>query len=340
MTARESGFSLPELMVSMTVGLLLLAAFFSVAQRCRDAFSAGESVAGLQDNARHALSVIVPDIEHAGFFGFAGSTAIYTRGGAVLAEGPQLQQPDATHSVAAVPGLPAGAHDCGVNFAVDLELSVQGSNNSYVTGAGAARCAPTASAGGARAGSDTLTVRHASLESTKPLAGRLQLYTRRLESRAAGELFADGRAPGPIDANADVRDLEVRKYYVANDSVDRRQWPALRVKALTESRGAAQFRDEEVLPGVEDLQVELGVRDPGDTDGRLSFVAPDFPALRARAVVAVRIWLRIRADRTEAGYFDARPLRYADVEFVPDALESRQRRLLVQRTIALRNPRS
>ena len=137
-----------------------------------------------------------------------------------------------------------------------------------------------------------------------------------------------------------MRNLEVRKYYVANDSVDRPQWPALRIKALTESRGAAQFRDEEVLPGVEDLQVELGVRDPADAEGRLSFVAPDFPALRARAVVAVRIWLRIRADRTEAGYFDARPLRYADVEFVPDALESRQRRLLVQRTVALRNPRS
>lgn len=323
----------------MTLGLLLLAAFFAVMQRCREAFSAGESLAGLQDNARHALSVIVPDIEHAGFFGFAGSSASYTRGGTVLAEGAQLRQPDATHLVAAVPGLPAGAHDCGVNFAVDLELGVEGDNNSYATGAAATRCAPTASAGGAHAGADTLTLRHASLDVTKPLAGRLQLYSRRLESQAAGELFADGRSPGPTDANAEVRDLEVRKYYIANDSVDRRAWPALRVKALTESRGAAQFRDEEVLPGVEDLQVELGVRDPGDIEGRLSFVAPDFPELRTRTVVAVRLWLRIRADRTEAGYFDARPLRYADVEFVPGELESRQRRMLVQRTIALRNPR-
>lgn len=323
-------------MISMALGLLLLAAFFAVMQRCRDSFSAGESLSGLQDNARHALSVMVPDIEHAGFFGFAGSSARYSRGGSVLAEGAQLQQPDATHAVAAVPGLPTGAHDCGVNYALDLGLGVQGSNNSY---AAAARCAPTASAGGARAGADTLTLRHASLEVTKPLAGRLQLYSRRLESGAAGELFADGRAPGPTDANAEVRDLEVRKYYVANDSVDRRQWPALRVKALTESRGAAQFRDEEVLPGVEDLQVEFGVRDPADTEGLLSFVAPDFADLRSRTVVAVRLWLRIRADRTEAGYFDTRPLHYAGVEFVPDDLEARQRRVLVQRTVALRNPR-
>jgi type IV pilus assembly protein PilW len=337
--SRHTGFSLPELMISMALGLLLLAAFFAVSQRCGEAFSIGESLAALQDNARHALSVVVPDIEHAGFFGFGGSSARYTRGGTVLAEAAQLHQPDAAHPVAAVPGLPTGAHDCGINFAVDLELGVQGSNNAYLPGSAAASCAPTASAGGAQPGSDTLTLRHASLGVTKPLAGRLQLYSRRFESQAGGALFADGHAPGPTDSNAEVRDLEVRRYYIANDSVDRRHWPALRVKALTESRGAAQFRDDEVLPGVEDLQVEFGVRDPADPQARLSFVPPDFPGLRGRTVAAVRLWLRIRADRTEPGYFDARPLRYADVEFVPDAGESRQRRLLVQRTVALRNLR-
>ena len=111
------------------------------------------------------------------------------------------------------------------------------------------------------------------------------------------------------------------------------------MKSLTEARGAAQFRDEEVLPGVEDLQVEFGVRDPGDPEGRLSFVAAEFPELRERTLVAIRLWLRIRADRTEAGYFDALPMQYAGVVFVPDAVESRQRRLLVQRTVALRNTR-
>lgn len=323
----------------MVLGLLLLAAFFAVLQRCREAFAAGESLAALQDNARHALSVIVPDIEHAGFFGFAGSAARFSRGGVLLAEGAQLQQPDAAHAVASVPGLPSGTHDCGINYATDLGLAVEGSNNAYASGVAATGCAPTASAGGARAGSDTLTLRFASRQPAKPLAGRLQIYSRRMASQAGAELFADGHAPGPTDSNAEIRDLEVRRYYIANDSVDRRHWPALRVKALTEARGAAQFRDEEVLPGVEDLQVELGVRDPADPAGRLSFVAPNFTELRSRVVVAVRLWLRIRADRTEPGYVDARPLRYADVDFVPDALESRQRRVLVHRTVALRNLR-
>ena len=137
-----------------------------------------------------------------------------------------------------------------------------------------------------------------------------------------------------------MRDLEVRKYYIANDSVDRHHWPALRVKALTESRGAAQFRDEEVLPGVEDLQVEFGVRDPEDRAGPAEFRRPGFPGL-----AQPHRWLRYACGcefapiAPRAGYFDARPLQYADVDFVPDARESRQRRLLVQRTVALRNLR-
>jgi type IV pilus assembly protein PilW len=333
------GFSLPELMVALAVGLLLLAAFIAVMQRCRAGFATHESLAALQDNARHALSVILRDLEHAGFYGFSSASAVrYVRGGAVLATGMELRQPDSSYPAAAVAGLPDGAHTCGVNYALDLDLIVQGTDNAY-TRAGASDCAPTPAAGGAIPATDTLTVRHASYETTKPLAGRLQIYTRRFESHGTAELFADGRAPGPVDADAQVRDLEVRRYYIARDSVDRPDWPALRVKSLTEARGTAQFRDEEVLPGVEDLQVEFGVRDPGDPEGRLSFVAPDHPELRTRTPVAVRLWLRIRADRTETGFTDARPMQYAGVEFVPDATEAHQRRLLVQRTVALRNAR-
>ena len=117
MTAKATrGFSLPELMVAMALGLLLLAAFMVVVQRCRDAFASSESLAALQDNARHALSVILRDLEHAGYLGFSAASDLrYTRGGTVIAEGAELHQPDATHAVAAVPGLPAGTHDCGEN---------------------------------------------------------------------------------------------------------------------------------------------------------------------------------------------------------------------------------
>jgi hypothetical protein len=54
-------------------------------------------------------------------------------------------------------------------------------------------------------------------------------------------------------------------------------------------------------------------------------------------VLAVRLWLRIRADETERGFSDPRELRYADVSFAPGAVESARRRMLIERTVALRN---
>jgi type IV pilus assembly protein PilW len=298
---RTRGFSLLELMIALALGLALTMAFITVLQRCRQEMAVSESLAQLETSARQAMDVLIFDLEHAGFFGLPGNPARQLwRAGTLIAEGDALRQPDASHPRSPVPGLPAGSHDCGVNFAVDLELAVQGTSNFCDTGANA------------------LTIRHASLELVKPRAGRLQIYLRRLEANRAAVLFADGRAPGRLD-DAEIRNVEVRSYYVARNSVGRPGWPALRVKALTESRGVAQFRDEEVMPGVEDLQVEFGLRDGTGAHATLRFVTPDFPKLRAQKIVAVRVWLRMRADSTEHG-------------------EAGQRRLLIERTVALRNP--
>lgn len=340
MRPAQRGFSLLEILVAMVIGLTLIAAFLVVLQRSRRDFSAGESVAALQDSARHALAVMAADIEQAGFYGFARGRVQLTRGGgAVVAADTALFQPTATLAVAPVTGLPTGAHDCGVNFAVDLLRPAQGADNHYELGIDARDCAPTGSAGGAANTADTLTLRHASLATASPEAGRLQLYSTARAQNGPLRLFADGLAPGPVDADHEIRDLEVRSYYVANNSVARRGWPALRVKSLTESRGTTQFRDEEVMPGVEDLQVEFLVSAAQDGVEVFRSVAADSPRVASDRIVAVRLWLRLRADTTESGYLDGRPLAYANVEFFPSAGEARQRRLLVERTVALRNSR-
>jgi hypothetical protein len=338
---RARGFNLIELLIAQVLGLALLAVFLIVLQRSRQDFTTSESLARLQGTARHVLGVLAADIEHAGFFGYSPATRVQlVSGGATLAEQQALMQPGDGRSVTAVSGLPAGAHDCGINFAVDLGRAVQGSDNQYRIGEGARDCVPTATAGGARVGADTLTVRHASLATATSRAGRLQLYSAAMSSLQPLLLFADGRAPGPLDADHEIRDLEIHTYYIANNSVDRPGWPALRVKSLTESRGAVQFRDEEVMPGVEDLQVELGVSEVESGEHVVRYVAADSARAISGRVIAVRLWLRVRADLTERGHFDDRTLDYANVAFTPGSLEARQRRLLIERTVALRNVRA
>jgi hypothetical protein len=151
-------------------------------------------------------------------------------------------------------------------------------------------------------------------------------------------LFADGNAAGPIDDDHEVHDLVVRTYYIARDSVGRRDAPALRVKSLTRSGTGLIFDEDEVMAGVEDLQVQFGVSPEGN--GRVShYVDPDSPELLNAQVVSVRVWLRVRADEAEPSFIDAQTYRYADVAFTPSGADQHFRRVLMSRTITLRNAR-
>jgi type IV pilus assembly protein PilW len=329
------GFSLLELLVALALSLTLIAASFGVLHRCRGLFAGNESLVQVQDAARHALATLVEDIEHAGFYGLVPATTVqFVAAGAVLASGEALRQPRDGQTMTPEPGLPTGVHDCGINFALDLARSVQGTDNGYALGNG--ECEPTAAAGGARPGADTLTVRHASQDVSAPRAGRLQIHSRSASSEPL-RIVADGLVPATSGPPSEVRDLEVRSYYVANRSVGNPGLPALRARSLTESRGAIQYRDEEVMPGVEDLQVEFGVLAGDNGTGPLRYVTPDSPAARSERIVAVRLWLRVRADTADPEARDSRSFDYSNCRFTPDDDESRFRRLLVTRTVALRN---
>jgi type IV pilus assembly protein PilW len=328
------GWSLLELMVGLAIASIVLTGAISLLAHSRDLLEANDSVSRLQDQARHALSVLVRDLEHAGSYGFGldHRTLRIVRDGdplLAIASGDDLRQ-----DAPPVP-LPASIHGCGANFAVDLSRAVEASNNRFAAGVDASRCDPTASAGGAMTGADTLTVRHAT-EIASPMPGRLQLLSNRFTTRSGQTLFADGRAPGPSADDADTFDVVVRTYYVARSSVERAGWPALRVKSLTTIAGSPAFRDEEILPGVEDLQVQFGIAESGASGPVTRFVDPNAAELLTLAPRAVRIWLRIRAEATERGYRDDRAWRYADTEFAPAASEQGIRRLLVSRTVTLR----
>ena len=136
------GFTLIELLVAMAIGLTTVIAALQMLAAGRDAYRVNERIARLQEQARTAFATIEPDIEMAGFYGFTQSaqTIRLIRGGdsrSVVASATSLRQfPLLPGSVlpTAVGGLPGGAHSCGVNFAVDISMPVQGSNNAFAVG--------------------------------------------------------------------------------------------------------------------------------------------------------------------------------------------------------------
>ena len=107
-------------------------------------------------------------------------------------------------------------------------------------------------------------------------------------------------------------------YYVSPTSTLGAGIPSLRRKRLV---NGPQVIDEEVLPGVEDMQVELGVdTDPfgAATRGSINrYVNPGAPMLDPASplfdpnaqILAVRVWFRIRAEAIENGYHGHHQLR-------------------------------
>lgn len=364
---KQRGLSLVELMVALALGSLLIGGALFMYSEGRGAFVVNERVSALQDASRYVVALLEPDIELAGYYGLTdvAESVRFVQGGdpnnvmAMPADMRQRRLLAAHAEPVALANLGSAAHVCGRNYAVDVSFPIEGSDDVYLSGPDATgACDPV---GGAVAGTDTLTIRRVATQSSDPLAGRLQIYAPRLKSRSAHFMFVDGSAPGIVNDDNRVHDFIVRKYYISQNSVGRPGLPSLRVKTLTRVNGEPAFTDQEVMPGIEDLQVQFGI-DTGDynndgaidagwdvngdgipeADGRATrYVDPDFPNLERYQVVAVRFWLRVRADQAEPGFVDQRPYNYANIPtYTPQGAERQFRRVLVSRTVTLRNSRT
>jgi type IV pilus assembly protein PilW len=340
--ARSRGLSLIELLVALAIGAVLIFGATQVYVDSRAAYGVNETVGRLQESARYALTMLESDVRIAGYWGLVKGTGALD-GSSWATEGA------GTSSVASG----AAANVCGNNFAVDASVPVTGFNNRYVlsatqTGGCNALSGWTTNA---VADADTLVVRHAAVTSTNPSANTLQVCSNRMN----GFIMSDGGAAKPCpdsnpgtnvkDRTHSVNDLVVDAYYVDRNSDEAAGMPSLRRKRLcintaTVACGGVRFVDEEVIAGVEDMQVQFGV----ETDAATSpdaiaqrYVDPESVPAGAQ-IVSVRIWLRVRADAPEVGYVDGRSYTYGDKNGVaiPGGVQG-FRRLLVSRTIQLRN---
>jgi type IV pilus assembly protein PilW len=360
---RMRGLGLIELLVALVVSGIIVAGVVYVYDQSRRTYTTNETVARVQEQARFVFSFIEAELQLAGGYGLTNNAGAVMLRSSLVSDDVGVEH---LRQVAAVPAalIPLAAHACGRNFAVDLMLAVQGSNDEFALGPNSTdACEPQG--GGYLAGTDTLTVRRASTLRESALAGnQLQLYVNRLAASADRILVGIPEPPEALRPGVtEVRNLVVRTFYVSQDSDGRPGVPALRMKRLRElDHPAGAFEDEELAAGVEDLQVQFGV-DTGSYDGddapdfpiggdeipetngfTTRYVDPDDPLVdpllpNVGQVVSVRIWLRVRGDAREQGFVDTRRYDYAGVSYTPDAEAAHFRRLLISRTIQLRNSR-
>jgi type IV pilus assembly protein PilW len=358
--ARSAGVSLIELLVAVTIGVVLIFGATQVYVDSRNTYAINESTARLQETARYAMSVLEPDIRMANNWGLVK--------GADFISGKVAQVSGGAPVPAASLGG-AAATTCGANFALDLELYIEGTNDSYTHTGG---CVPFSAA---MPLADTITIRRVStaLDNALVATGPLRICT----TRTSGVLVTDSTsgictgATGTPLADAQINDLIVNMYYV-DQSSSQAGVPSLRRWALNTPNPVPNFQEQEIVPGVEDLQIQYGVDLTGGT-GVTAGAATQYlnagtaltnllNAATPAQIVSVRVWILARSDQPEAGFTDNRVYEYGDrlaangstgdLTSAADSTKAyqpsltkdntftsvkRYRRLLISRTIQIRN---
>ena len=328
---RQTGLTLIELMVALAIGSFLIIGAVQIYNQSRQAFAVNESIARVQETAQFAMDTIEADLRMTSHWG-RNSRGLAVEGRSLVGNANPANLT-----------IPTGANgSCGDDWAFNLALPIDGSDNSYGL--------PCAANGGADAQSDVITIRRASVQPALPEAGRLQIQTTRIQ----GELFEDDNVPAtflpitnhPITGapSSATHNLMVSSYYVSPTSDLIPGVPTLRRKTLTMSGGAPVIEDQEVAPGVENIQLQLGIDvnedntvdryvNPGD-DIYNPAAAGYIPGAR---VLTARVWLVVRGVTTEFGLQDNRTYSPGNANL--GQMNDSFRRLQVSKTILLRNAR-
>ena len=202
----------------------------------------------------------------------------------------------------------------------------------------------------AQPNSDVFTVRRASVLPVAPQDGKMQIQTTRIQ----GQLFSDGNVPvdfstaiNPVsgDPFSTTHNLIINTYYVSADSDLVPGVPALRRKSLGVGLAGPIIIDEEVAPGVENIQIQLGIDIDEDNTVDI-YVNPGDPIYNPEdagfapgaRVITARLWIVVRGITPEMGVRDLRDYEPGDVDL--GVFNDNFRRMQVSKTILLRNART
>ncbi|MFK7886841.1 MAG: PilW family protein [Gammaproteobacteria bacterium] len=314
----QRGFSLIELLVGLGIGVFLIAGTLSVYQESQSAILTSERMARMQESGRYAISVIEQDIRAVGLWGMLNSTE-YVAGRATPAD----------------PISIAVTSDCQANWAVNIDTPIEGSEDSNAYGASCLNGV------GYVTNSDVLVLRYADhRDLTAGDLGVGGLYLRSDQTHA--EIFSGTTLPTGFAADAQINEMRSTAYFVSSSSDADADVPSLRRAVIDNSGGAPTIVTEEVISGIEDMQVQYGV-DLNNDGSANSYLGADLVA-NPNTIVSLRLWLRTRTAQPELGFSDDRTWLYSQTSFAPAGTSTTDddayRRAVVSKTIELRNRRT
>jgi type IV pilus assembly protein PilW len=299
---RARGFTLPELMVAITIGLLILAGMSTLFVRNSRAQSEIEKANRQLENGRYGIELLTTDLRNAGFYGEFDPTPIAT---------PSTLPDPCAFSLASV--------------AAALPFHVQG----YDSSATMPGCLTDQ-----RSGTDVLVVRHTrpcvsgASDCQDDVSGPLFQASMcnnatELDNASVTNYYRLDTNTGNLNRHerdcatvAPMRRYQTHIYYIANNDNGSDGIPTLkRAELRVQADGTLGFNPVPLAEGVENLQLEYGV--DTDNDGKANLFTPDpgtangcsdaaCAAINWRNVMSVKINLLSRNTEQTPGYTDTR----------------------------------
>ena len=327
--SRAGGFSLVELMVSITIGLMLVAGMATLVSNY-SAHRAELEKSGRQiENGRYAMQLLSDDLRHAGYYG----------------------QYYALGSVPAVLPDPCSTTITDLNAA--MPLAIQGYDAPTTVPTALATCLGDANHAD---GTDILVVRRAAtVVAGSMVAGRVYVQT-----RSDTVVLNDGSSAAATwslmkkdtTTSADIRQFVVRVYFVSPCSVPAggglsctgasddggAPIPTLKRLELIDSGGSRSMSIIPLVEGIENLQIDYGT-DSLSTGTPNNFVTSPSDTTAWGNVVAARVQLVARSIEATAGFVDTKTYNMGLAgTFTPAAAVLKYKRHAFTQFVRLENP--
>lgn len=311
---RQYGLSLVELMISLTIGLFLLAGITTLIVYQSNARTEMEKSSQQIENGRYATQILYDDIEHAGFFG-------------------QYSPPSSTTYTTPDPCL---ANTTGWDSTTtNVPVPIYG----YAGGAAAPTCLTNRMAGTAilairRTSTDTLSAASAVAGTTYLQVSRCSTSTVPFVVGASGL----GLQEKDCATTANLRKYIVRIYYIStcdactpSDNI-----PTLKVMEFVDGAQAIM----PLVEGIENMQFDYGIDTDGD--GYPDSYTQTPAAADWQNVMAVRVNLLARNTETTSTYTDTRSYNLSGISSVPavGAANDHYKRHVFSQVVRAVNPSS
>ncbi len=313
---RESGFTLIEMMIAITIGLGILAGLVGVLAANSNNSRSNDRTSELMSNGRYALNSMKQELRQAGFRAYTWADPI-----APAALGTLTNECLAT-------GEAAGS------FISNIRQGIWGANNSNPF---SGSCIPNASYA---TGNDVLVLRRLASSFETPVANRLYFQS----SYSTGQIFRGATAPVFADGQTPVASfpLQVFVYYISPFTVSASESPLVPALFRVALQSDGSMSRELVASGIEHLQVQYG---------RLTTATPPttqfFDTLAGSSsstalsewdnVNSVRIWLLARNETAEPGYLNSNIYVMGDQTYDYSAAPDGFRRQVFTTVVQLRN---